>query len=631
MTTQQVLDKQGLQHYATKMCNAENRKVGSKSLPTALNDIDIAIDGFKTLFDNEYGTPVTATINNDSNSFTVGTGNGVNKQSEVENSFTDITVEGNTLINLCKKHEPINIKYSTTDKAYFQTRVNLLQPLIPSIEYTVILKVSKNNGADRALSSIIFGQGDGDNWSCRIFYNNFSNNLKGTGVFKGKITTNKRLNETNYTWITLIGENVNIDSTIEDIMILEGDWVNKAIPYFEGIKSIADNESNKITITSTGKNLLNYKNNTGTILTYSHGYPYESNNSSIKNVGDRYKLLDNGFYYKTTNNCNNSGIGFYIKCEKNTTYSLSANVKFNGSYAIKCQGVYVSEIPINNTIERSLLLDCDDYTISNFKKSFNSLNYDYLFFYFGGAWVSNATNFKEMEFTNIQLEANSSPTSYEVYKENKKEILLNEPLRGIGDIKDTIEKVNGEWKIVRRCAGIVFNGSESNLIFSYNFEDCFRFRTNSNNFLPYAHAVSDKFKFGSTQLNNPWNFCIGSSGNFEFNIPKTQVNNNNNVEEFKKWLQTNPTKIVYELETPIIEDIDPITLQCWKDGTISIDEILPVESTHTVALNKTAQIQSNIEELTSLRNRVQKIEEQYNSTVLTQAYETILLNFDMNL
>ena len=112
MTTQQVLDKQGLQHYATKMCNAENRKVGSKSLPTALNDIDTAIDGFKTLFDNEYGTPVAATIENNSNIFTVGTGNGIDKSNEVQNSFTDIELSGNSLVNcILLQNEVINLPY----------------------------------------------------------------------------------------------------------------------------------------------------------------------------------------------------------------------------------------------------------------------------------------------------------------------------------------------------------------------------------------------------------------------------------------------------------------------------------------------------------------------------------------
>ena len=99
----------------------------------------------------------------------------------------------------------------------------------------------------------------------------------------------------------------------------------------------------------------------------------------------------------------------------------------------------------------------------------------------------------------------------------------------------------------------------------------------------------------------------------------------------KQWLSQNPTKVVYELETPIIEDVSPITLQCWKNGTISIDEVLPVETTHTVALNKSAQIQKNIEELTLLRNRVETLEKQYNNSTLNQAYELELLRLDMEL
>ena len=103
------------------------------------------------------------------------------------------------------------------------------------------------------------------------------------------------------------------------------------------------------------------------------------------------------------------------------------------------------------------------------------------------------------------------------------------------------------------------------------------------------------------------------------------------VAGFKQWLSQNPTKVIYQLDTPIIEDISPITLQCWKNGTISIDESLPVESTHTVALNKSAQIQKNIEELTLLRNRIEALEKQYNNSTLNQAYELELLRFDMEL
>ena len=104
-----------------------------------------------------------------------------------------------------------------------------------------------------------------------------------------------------------------------------------------------------------------------------------------------------------------------------------------------------------------------------------------------------------------------------------------------------------------------------------------------------------------------------------------------NVNGFRLWLQQNSPTIIYELETPIIEDIEPMTLQCWKNGTISIDEVLPVKSTHTVALNKSAQIQKNIEELSILRNRIEALEKQYNNSTLNQAYELELLRLDMQL
>ena len=96
-------------------------------------------------------------------------------------------------------------------------------------------------------------------------------------------------------------------------------------------------------------------------------------------------------------------------------------------------------------------------------------------------------------------------------------------------------------------------------------------------------------------------------------------------------VKQNPTKVIYQLDTPIIEDISPITLQCWKNGTISIDEILPVESTHTVALNKPAQIKRNIEELTVLRKRVQALEDFYDQVALEQSHQLSLLNHSIEL
>ena len=600
MTTQQVLDKQGLQHYATKMCNAENRKVGSKSLPTALNDIDTAIDGFKTLFDNEYGTPVTATIENNSNIFTIGKGNGIDKSNEVENSFTDITVKGDTFKNFCKKHNPINIKYSTTDKNYFQTKVNLLHSLQPSTEYTVILKVTKNNAGGQALASVIFGQGDGDNWSCRIFSEQFSNQLKGTGIFKGKVTTHERLSETNYTWITVIGEHCNIDSTIEDIMILEGDWTNKPLPsYFEGLKSVGENEENKISILSFEKASL---------------------------IPKEY-FLNN----KTTNFRGWSAFPDTLDL-KDVVVKFKVNRFLGNDTSIK---IWAGNDELNGVLGKEVTMNCTTLTSIGF--------------YNWNGIANGGGKEKIIEYlTTGALELIILPNinhGYPFYpyfnsnKKDKKEISLNKPLRGVGDVKDTIEKVNNEWKIIRRCKEVIINGNskENWQIVAASGEKTFRAdlktflldskRTSRNKIVcdsfPVAYDNSSDWEHIRNSISEYYESLV-------FFIDKKKLSSND-LQGVRNYLSLNPTRVVYELETPVIEDISPITLQCWKDGTISIDEILPVESTHTVALNKPAQIQSNIEELTSLRNRVQKLEEQYNSTILIQAYQTILLNFDMNL
>lgn len=51
-----LIDNNGVQHYATQMLKAENKKVGNKSLPQALIDIDNKLDEMQELFEQEYGS-----------------------------------------------------------------------------------------------------------------------------------------------------------------------------------------------------------------------------------------------------------------------------------------------------------------------------------------------------------------------------------------------------------------------------------------------------------------------------------------------------------------------------------------------------------------------------------------------
>ena len=122
----------------------------------------------------------------------------------------------------------------------------------------------------------------------------------------------------------------------------------------------------------------------------------------------------------------------------------------------------------------------------------------------------------------------------------------------------------------------------------------------------------------------------GSSG-FGLTIRRNRLSDSSSLVPIKEWIKANKFDVIYELTQPIIEDIDPIILQCWKNGTISIDEVLPVETNHTVALNKSAQIKNNIKELTTLRKRVENLESFYDKIALEQAYQLDLVNHSYEL
>lgn len=607
-----ILDKQGLQHYANKMCNADNRKVGSKSLPTALNDIDTAIDGFKTLFESEYGSALDMKLENNKNVFSVGTGTNIDKSSEVENSFTDVELSGNSLVNL------INFK----DKIY-TPKNNIFSVLSHDLKlntiYTIIVIVT-NNTLDTPVRFSAYSLGGGSG-TATMGGTTITGDMdiispKTTGVFVGSIGY-KQFGSSNKT-VTLFSQNATTGSYTASAILIEGDYTNKPLPqYFEGLKSIGEKEdgNHKISILSVGKNLLNIKDfksvNTSSsnisveykenkiILTSNNtnSYTYTSVELNLEQVrGKSLKIYHNGV--KVTNNTNQRIIQFNI-------------LKEDGSYS------YLGSANNNTTV--TIPVDSKKVSLCLYTNNSNTNNF------------SNTVEINEL----MICYADISQIPYEPHKSDKKEISLNEPLRGLPNgVKDTIEKINGEWKIVRRCGEIIFDGSENFSKAASNTKE---------HFFILLENLNGKAGHGQKLLCD--RFCSYGAGWDSGAVPSVTTSNTHYLQigftfelntygdkvSFKNWLSQNPTKVVYELATPIIEDISPVTLQCWKNGTISIDEVIPVETTHTVALNKSAQIQKNIEELTILRNRVKALEEQYDKTALNQAYEVELLRLDMQL
>ena len=640
-----ILDKQGLQHYANKMCNADNRKVGSKSLPTALNDIDTAIDGFKTLFETEYGTPVNMELENNENVFSIGTGTNVDRRSEVENSFTDVELSGNSLVNLIQEKSYLDwhVLYCgrKSSEGIFIGRGSKYSSQASPNNITstdVCCKIiSKNN----SVYTLIFDAKviEGTSSEFTIVYNGIC--IRNTAKIKdGRnvilIRSDDSQNGT-FQIYEVTGDNNESDINIRltNIVILEGDWTNKPIPqYFESMKSVGQDDVNghKIEILSA-KGKPNLFKNSGFLNGFNN---YNTHNGATYEIVDDNSTFSKKALKFTTGTNGTSGIYQYriIPYIENIKYTISGWCKGEVGTTLQIHIENHKSINVNFTNEEWVRFEITSET--------NPTNWNRTIIFY------SPNNSKVFYLKDIKAEKSDFVTPYIPHTTeshyssfmNKKEILLNEPLRGLPNgIKDTIEKINGEWKIVRRCVQIDLNGTEywyhenpsqedgvNTILFAtneiLNAKDfpkiCDRFIAKNSNLMLSYHPDSEGVG------------CWSAKKNVNIRINKSRLSTID-VDGFKAWLSQNPTKVIYQLDTPIIEDISPITLQCWKNGTISIDEVLPVESTHTVALNKSAQIQKNIEELTALRNRVKALEEQYDKTALNQAYEVELLRLDMQL
>lgn len=166
---------------------------------------------------------------------------------------------------------------------------------------------------------------------------------------------------------------------------------------------------------------------------------------------------------------------------------------------------------------------------------------------------ANEENIRKMlEQAEITLALKTFNNEHEPYHEQTVQIALNEPLRGVGDYKDTITKDGVVWKIKR----VVLDGSEdekwglsrehtNHINFALVLKDATTVNTG-------IRTMMDKFKhFGAV-----WNSDVAGQDMFgktlRINIQKTLAST---AEEFKTWLSQNPLTVDYVLETPTTEPL----------------------------------------------------------------------------
>lgn len=367
-----------------------------------------------------------------------------------------------------------------------------------------------------------------------------------------------------------------VGAKCNEIMLIEGE-VEGNVDYFTGMQSVV--MQNQMPILHTvGKNLFN-------INGYSTKNQYTSINGNIITV--------------------NAPTTF-----SNTVYTL-IGLKEGELYRVSLDKTGLGEFSIRDENNTSALLYVENEE-GHVSRTFTYKKGATL--RIGNRQIVNS----ELSFANIQIEHASTETAYESYKSSILSCNNDVTLRGIGDVKDTLDLMTGEY--VQHIGEVVFDGSEDWYNTSKETDNYIMFRSSefSAKFIP---PICDRFKTYSTHMpnineENGELLNLQTDNNcFQFIIKKEKLSSNN-VEGFKQWLSQNPTTVQYRLATSTIKTVDSNVVD--QDGNIipkikSYDGVTHFEVTvpkQSLLPNVSAEVATdNSKDMSSLTTKHQEISE----------------------
>ena len=315
-----------------------------------------------------------------------------------------------------------------------------------------------------------------------------------------------------------------LDAPVDDLMFIKGDQTAKDFGYFEGMKSVE--LSNKMPVlTTTGKNLFNF-NDLELGRLNNNGEPTTSNTARRNKNFIDVSHIDK-FTLSMPNYVKSDGARYVI------IYCYDSNKKYLGYIPLGDNfDVYPNRTFLNNT--KFIKISIDQYVVN------------------------------PSDVFDVQLEKGAIATPYEPFKSNI--LMVNEPveLRGIGDVKDTLDFATGE--VTQRVGEYVITGEESwgntssaggyfAMVFNdnqnLNRREKGKIQCNKLKVLNNA-TISDEYIYGG----------IGVYMSFS----RTRVADRTAFINHLKGEFANGTPYViqYELATPVIKTVDLTTLD--QDG-----------------------------------------------------------------
>lgn len=354
---------------------------------------------------------------------------------------------------------------------------------------------------------------------------------------------------------------------MSNVLVLEGDYVtgNPPIPgFFKGMESAFEQElvtdendehygKYKVEVLANNGNLLNGEN--------IKAYGSVTNNNGVfttaifeKDYGwFRLKLINSyklepGTYY------------FQFKMRSDSCKGSINEIRFE-EIADKKYLSYTEKIinPSCNT----------DYQVYELKYvATKTLEIKYIFIQ-GSQTSSSSLQFKEFALSRTRLD------SYIPYAINKIQFLLNEPLRGVGNVKDKVYVKEDKIVVERNCGSITFDGSED---WTLNASNAITLECTINLILNIKIG-SENTRCDSIKPDYQGDYeriFLGTTQSF-ISLNKSKAST---VDKFKAYLQQNPVKVVYQLATPTYEevecDLSKLALEGYENGTLFYDTNIPV-------------------------------------------------------
>lgn len=468
-------------------------------------------------------------------------------------------IKGNALVNLATTDNWREGKDSDTHKKVVITsptswkKVYKFFHLKPNATYTISVKITNNSDA-------ITGR-----MYMRYAHNSSASTTGGaigdgqTGVFNKKIT----LDDTGLLCLTCESGVMTGDIIFEDLLLLEGDWTNRELPpYFEGLQSSFEEKINnegkyEIEILSNNKNLYNvedvnidnWMNGGGvTVSKINNNIVF---NGTVSNYFD-FRTVQNSWNTNLTKLINKLPAGIVLTMSNNLT-----NEKNTINYwSVRRDGVI-------KYFTNTLTIQKGDTEIGGFVR-------------FKNGTVLNNTILK------VQIEINNKATNYTMSKQNKIKLLINEPLRGVGNLKDRFVLKNNKLMVERFYKEVVLNGTEDWSVWSnQNNETTLAFycTRDMQQLADLSGVMCDNFIVqdivGKTMD------CIDIVRTHY--LPRLRISKSKLITQdtngLKQWLQNNPTKILFQVIEPYYEEVlneygEPIILEGYENGTIYIDSTI---------------------------------------------------------